>query len=86
MLVEQLLEEHPGLSPDRAEAALKLTKQNCRYNLYKAAAVLPGQEGAPMMSTGGLKPTLVSVWLALTDCTLDNGCMVVLPRGACDTS
>ena len=48
VLVEQLLEEHPGLSPDRAEAALKLTKQNGRYNLYKAAVVLPGQEGAPI--------------------------------------
>jgi hypothetical protein len=48
VLVEQLLEEHPGISPDRAEAALKLTKQNGKYNLYKAAAMLPGQEGAPI--------------------------------------
>ena len=49
VLVEQLTEEFPGLSPERAEAALKLTKQNGRYNLYAAAAVLPGREGAPIV-------------------------------------
>lgn len=38
-------------------------------------------EAAPTSGSGG-EPTLVSVWLALTDCTLDNGCMVVLPKGA----
>jgi hypothetical protein len=49
VLIEQLTEEYPGLSPERAEAALKLTKQNGRYNLYAAAAVLPGREGAPIV-------------------------------------
>ena len=48
ILVEQLLEEYPGLSPDRADAALRLTKQNGHYSLYRAAAVLPGVEGAPL--------------------------------------
>jgi len=46
-LMVQLQEEYPGLSPERAEAALKLTKQNGRYNLYAAAAALRGREGAP---------------------------------------
>ena len=49
ILIEQLTEEFPGLSPERAEAALKLTKQSGRYNLYAAAAVLPGREGAPIV-------------------------------------
>ncbi len=48
-LIRQLIEEYPGLDPERAEAALKLTKQNGRYNLYAAAAVLPGREGAPIV-------------------------------------
>ena len=47
-LISQLQEEYSGLSPERAEAALKLTKQNGRYNLYAAASVLPGREGAPI--------------------------------------
>ena len=46
VLIEQLQEEYPGLSPDRAEAALRLTKQQGRFNVYRAAAVLPGREGA----------------------------------------
>jgi len=48
ILIEQLLEEYPGLSPDRADAALRLTRQNGHYSLYRAAAVLPGAEGAPL--------------------------------------
>jgi hypothetical protein len=48
VLVDQLCEEYPGLSPDRAGAALRLTKQNNRFNVYAAARVLPGQEGVPI--------------------------------------
>lgn len=49
VLVDQLCEEYPDLSPDRASAALRLTKQNGRFNLYAAARVLPGREGAPIV-------------------------------------
>ncbi len=49
VLVEQLCEEYPDLSPDRADAALRLTKQNGRFNLYAAARVLPGREGVPIV-------------------------------------
>ncbi len=48
LLIRQLLDEYPELSPERADAALKLTKQNGKYNLYRAARVLPGREGAPI--------------------------------------
>jgi hypothetical protein len=50
-LREQLLEEYPHLSPDRAEAALRLTKQNGRFSIYRASRVLPGREGAPIVLT-----------------------------------
>jgi hypothetical protein len=48
VLVEQLLEEFPEISPERADAALKLTKQNGRYSIYRAMKLLPGNEGAPL--------------------------------------
>jgi hypothetical protein len=49
VLVGQLLEEYPGLDPERAEAALKLTKQGGKYSVYRASAKLPGVEGAPIV-------------------------------------
>ena len=49
-LLLQLIEEYPGIDPERAEAALKLTKTpGGRYNLYAASAVLRGREGAPIV-------------------------------------
>jgi hypothetical protein len=39
-LIARLREEYVDLSPERAEAALKLTKQNGRYNIYKNTALL----------------------------------------------
>ena len=49
ILIDQLLEEYPGISPERADAALKLTKQHGRYSVYRAAQALAGQEGAPIV-------------------------------------
>ena len=50
-LMTQLMEEYPGLSPDRADAALKITKQNGKFSVYRAARILRGSgvEGAPIM-------------------------------------
>ena len=50
-LMTQLMEEYPGLSPDRADAALKITKQNGKFSIYRAARILRGSgvEGAPIV-------------------------------------
>jgi hypothetical protein len=57
VLISQLIEEYPGIDPERAEAALKLTKTGGRYNLYTAAAVLRGMEGAPIVPDESPSPS-----------------------------
>lgn len=51
MLTEQLRVEYPGLSLGlaRADAALKLTKQNGEYCIYRATRILPGREGVSLV-------------------------------------
>lgn len=66
-----------------------LSRARRDYSYAESWAEAPAAAGEEDAAEGGrcggrgvtLTPTLVSVWLALTDCTLDNGCMVVLPKG-----